>query len=146
MSDELSALNFQQDLAGASLAEDAKRWKIETAGPLEVYVSLASIKDPANVFQARLCWKAYPGEPPSLKFRDPKTGSLTSPSAWPLVRGFRPQTLDACVSWCAEGHALHPEWRNDPKYRWVGDGNALLGTIRRLQSELDFHYSGKYGG
>jgi hypothetical protein len=59
-------------LEEALLADDSKRWKIEKVGPLEVYVMLASIKDPHELFQARLLWREYPGEPPSLKFRDPK--------------------------------------------------------------------------
>lgn len=146
MCDQLSMLNFEQDLAEASLAEDAKRWKIEVAGPLEVYVTLASVKDPTTMFQARLLWKAYPGEPPSLKFRDSSTGSLTSSSAWPVARGFRPQSLDACVNYCAEGFALHPEWRTDPNLRWSSDGNVLLRIVRRLQAELDYHYTGRHGG
>lgn len=145
MSDELSKLNFQQDLEEALLADDSKRWKIEKAGDLEVHVTMASIKDPDNHFQARLLWRGYPGEPPTLKFRDPKTGSLTLPAAWPQVRGFRPQSLDACTNYCAEGFGLHPEWKNDPNLKWNTRGNALLRVIRIIQNELDYHYSNRFG-
>lgn len=145
MSDPLSELSFQQDLEEALLADDSKRWKIEKAGPLEVYVTLASVKDPQELFQARLLWRVYPGEPPSLKFRDPKTGALNTPSAWPQARGFRPQSLDACVNWCIEGFALHPEWKNDPNLKWNPNGNMLLLVIRRIQNELDFHYAKRFG-
>lgn len=144
MSDQLSELNFQQDLEEALLADDAKRWKIERCGILEVYVTLASIKDPDNLFQARLHWRVYPGEPPSLKFRDPETGSLSNPRAWPQARGFRPQSLDACVNWCEEGFNLHPEWRTDTNRKWNSTGNALLKVIRRLQNELDFHFTTRF--
>jgi hypothetical protein len=145
MSDDLSELNFRQDLEEALQAEDAKRWKIERVGPLEVYVSLSPVQAPAEIFQARLLWRVYPGEPPSLKFRDPATGRLDLPSAWPVVRGFRPQCLDACVNWCLEGFAIHPEWRNDPTWKWSAAGNVVLKVIRRLQDDLDFHFVNRFG-
>jgi hypothetical protein len=100
----------------------------------------------AEVFQARLLWTEYPGQPPSLKFRDPATGRLDLPTAWPIVRGFRPASLDACVSWCAEGFNLHPEWRTDPKLRWVPHGNVLLKVLRILQGELDEFFQGRHRG
>jgi hypothetical protein len=140
MSDDLSELNFGQDLQEALQADDAKRWKIDKAGPLEIYVSLSSAKAPAEIFQARLHWRLYPGEPPSLKFRDPATGRLDLPSAWPVIRGFRPPSLDACVNYCTEGFNLHPEWTNDPNLKWNGTGNALLRVMRILQDEFDRHY------
>lgn len=146
MSQELSALNLQDDLAKALACEDAARWKLEKTGPLEVFVSLSPASDSKEVFQARLLWSAYPGQPPSLKFRDPATGSLTLPTAWPLVRGFRPGSLDACVPWCAEGLNLHPEWRNDPKTRWDPRRNVLLRVARTLQYELDNHFQGRFRG
>jgi hypothetical protein len=145
MSDDLSELNFQQDLGEALQADDAKRWKISKPGPLEIYVSLSSAKAPEEIFQARLKWGVYPGEPPGLKFRDPPTGRLDMPSAWPEVRGFRPQSLDACVNWCIEGFGLHPEWRNDPNLKWNSTGNAVLRVVRRLQDELDRHYVKRSG-
>ncbi len=145
MSDDLSEINFRQDLEEALQAEDAERWKIEQGGPLEIYVSLSPAKAPLEVFQARFLWRVYPGEPPSLKFRDPATGRLDIRSAWPEVRGFRPQSLDACVNWCIEGFRLHPEWTNDPNYKWNSAGNAVLRVIRTLQDEVDRHYVKRFG-
>lgn len=144
MSQELSALNLQEDLEKVPACEDAARWKLEKAGPLEVFASMSSAGHPDEVFQARLLWGVYPDQPPSLKFRDPATGRLDLPMAWPRVRGFRPGSLDACVNWCAEGFALHPEWRNDPKYRWDSRGNVLLKVLRILQDELDNHFQGRF--
>lgn len=145
MGDDLSELNFQQDLEEALQADDAKRWKIFTPGPLEVYITVSSAKAPEEFFQARLKWSVYPGEPPSLKFRDPETGRLDLPSAWPVVHGFRPQSLDACVNWCAEGFALHPEWKNDANLKWNTAGNPLLKVVRTLQQELDRYYEKRFG-
>ena len=144
MSDDLSELNFRQDLQEALQAEDATRWKVEQAGPLEIYVSLSPASAPSEIFQARLLWRVYPGEPPSLKFRDPATGRLDLASAWPVVRGFRPQSFDACVNYCTEGFNLHPEWRNDANLRWSSAGNRVLWVIRRLQDEMDNHYTKRF--
>ncbi len=144
MSQELSALNLQEDLEKALACEDAARWKLEKASPLEIFAKMSPASHPDEVFQARLIWSAYPDQPPSLKFRDPATGRLDLPTAWPQVRGFRPVSLDACVNWCAEGFALHPEWRNDPKLRWDPRGNVLLKVLRILQDELDNYFQGRF--
>ena len=141
---ELSAMNLADDLAEARGTEDASRWEFTLAASLEIHVMMSSVAAPAERFQARLLWTAYPDEPPSLKFRDPATGSLNQPQAWPKVRGFRPQSLDACVNWTAEGLAIHPEWRTDARYRWDTRGNVLLKVLRILQSELDDHYTGRF--
>lgn len=144
MSQELSALNLQEDLEKLLACEDAARWKLEKASPLEIFAKMSPTSHPEEAFQARLLWSAYPDQPPSLKFRDPATGRLDQPTAWPQVRGFRPASLDACVNWCAEGFALHPEWRNDPKLRWDPRGNVLLKVLRILQDELDNYFQGRF--
>jgi hypothetical protein len=98
---------------------------------------------PRERFQARLLWTIYPDEAPSLKFRDPETGQLDRSSAWPLGPGFRPTSLDACVNYCAEGFALHPEWKTDPCLRWDPRGNVLLKVLRYLQDALDDQFQGR---
>jgi hypothetical protein len=144
MADELSILNLKDDYDEASGIDDAARWKLEMPGPLEVLVTMSPKSDPNESFQARLLWSKYPDEAPSLKFRDPATASLALPQAWPVVPGFRPQSLDACVTYTAEGFNLHPEWRNDSKYQWNPNGNPLMWILRRLQEELDDNYSGRF--
>jgi hypothetical protein len=146
MSDELSELNLKEDYEKVLSCQDCSRWKLEKVGPLEVLASMFPIDHPEEVFQARLLWRIYPDEAPSLKFRDPASGRLNMPSAWPVVRGFRPNSLDACVSFCVEGLNLHPEWRNDQRYRWDPRGNVLLKVLRILQDELDNQYKGRYRG
>src|SRR5437016_4724197 len=137
MSDELSKLNLKDDFEEASDVPDARRWQLEMTGDLEVAATIHSAKAPSELFQARLGWPKYPDLPPSLKFRDPATKRLDLPQAWPNVRGFRPQSLDACVNYCSEGFALHPEWQGDPKVRWDPSHNPLLRVLRTLQEELD---------
>jgi hypothetical protein len=144
MSDELSKLNLKDDFEEAMDVSDSARWVLEMAGELEVLATMSPASVPSERFQARLLWTKYPDEPPSLKFRDPSTGRLDLPQAWPLARGFRPQSLDACVNWCSEGFALHPEWRTDPQFRWNPNGNPLLWVLRQLQEELDDHSQGRF--
>jgi hypothetical protein len=146
MSEGFSPLNLADDFEKVLACKDADRWKLEKPGPLEVLVSLSPAGQPKEVFQARLFWTGYPGQPPSLKFRDPTTERLDLPTAWPQVRGFRPASLDACVSWCAEGFNIHPEWRNDPKFRWDPRRNVLLKVLRTLQDELDNYFQGRFRG
>ena len=144
MTDELSKLNLQDDFQEATGVSDASRWTLEMPRDLEVLVTMSPASAPNEKFQGRLLWTKYPDDPPSLKFRDPGTGRLDSPQAWPVVRGFRPQSLDACVSWCKEGFTIHPEWRNDPRYAWDKSHNPLLRVLRTLQDELDSYYQGRF--
>jgi len=52
---------------------------------------------------------------------------------------------DICATWTLEGFEAHPDWRNDPRYRWRSDGNVLLKTLRTLQQELDESFQGRSG-
>ena len=65
-------------------------------------------------------------------------------TAWPILPGFRPQSQDACVNWCAEGFGMHPEWKNDSNAKWRAVGNVLLHVLRILQSQMDQHYGGRF--
>lgn len=146
MTDPLSEQNFKDDLEEVLAAPDAPRWAIEHAEPLEVWVTMSPRDHEKDSYQVRLLWVEYPGQPPSLKFRDMESGSLSNPKAWPTARGLRPTALDACVNWTLEGFNLHPEWRNDPRFRWNPHGNVLLKVTRTLQDELDETYQGRFGG
>jgi len=144
MSDqELSALNLKDDFAKVIVVQDAERWTLEHLVPLDVWATLSPMSVPNERFQARLLWSTYPDAPPSLKFRDPTTGRLDLPSAWPQALGFRPTSLDACLTWTAEGMALHPQWGADPRYRWDARGNVLLKVLRLIQEQLDDNYQGR---
>jgi len=145
MPDDTSALNLADDLGEICGLEEAKRWIIDHTAPLEILAKMSPQSQPQEIFQLRLLWVQYPELPPSLKFRDPHTGSLSDPKAWPKLPGFRPESLDACVTYCSEGMALHPEWRTDPKYKWDSKGNVLLKVLRWVQDEFDEHFSGRFG-
>ncbi|SCB55576.1 hypothetical protein GA0061098_104522 [Bradyrhizobium shewense] len=141
---QLSKLNFDDDFSEAVAAEDAARWCLERKGDLEVWASLSPEGHEQELFTARLAWTQYPGDwPPSVRFVDPATGSLASPTAWPSGAGFRPPN-DICANWTQEGYTTHPEWRTDPSKRLVIQGNALLLIVRILQHELDCNFAGRY--
>lgn len=140
----LSELNLTDDLAEIlGDPSTSKRWVIERPMPMELWITMSPKSNLEECFQARLLWTSYPEQPPSLKFRDPETGRLDMKIAWPQVPGFRPDTLDACVNWVQEGFITHPEWRNDPKTRWDGSGNALLRILEQIQELLDWHFGGR---
>jgi hypothetical protein len=142
---ELSKLNMKEDFEKVLACPEVSRWKLEKPEPLEVWASMYPLSHPEKTFQARLLWNLYPDQPPSLKFRDPSTGSLDLPTAWPVIRGFRPDSLDACVNWCSEGFKLHPEWNNDLNKRWDPRGNVLLKVLRILQEEMDENFQRRFG-
>lgn len=144
MSDELSTLNLADDFEEVLSVSDLSRWTLEMPGGLEVFATMHSVKALGDFFQARLFWSRYPDLPPSLKFRDPSTGRLDLPQSWPIIRGFRPRSLDACVNYCSEGFALHPEWAKDPRYRWDPSNNPLLRVLRILQDEFDEQFQGRF--
>ena len=143
---EFSAAALAADFAKVLVTSDADRWDLKLANPLEVLAGMSSAKEPNEPYQARLLWAIYPDSAPSLKFRNPDSGRLDMPTAWPVVRGFRPGNLDACVNYCSEGLVTHQEWASDPNYRWDPRGNVLLKVLRILQSELDEFYEGRFRG
>jgi len=126
MNDDLSALNLQDDFEEAVGVSDAISWKLEMPSALEVFATMSPASQPGEMYQARLLWTKYPDEAPSLKFRDPASGRLDLPQAWPI------------------GFVLHPEWRNDSRWKWNSNGNPLLWVLRQLQEELDNHYQGRF--
>ncbi|MBI3894358.1 MAG: hypothetical protein HY313_00355 [Acidobacteria bacterium] len=126
-------------------APESARWTLKRGDPLEVFATMSPSRAPGEQFQVRLLYREYPGLP-SLRFRDPATGRLDNARAWPQCPGFRPQSLDTCVSWTAEGHALHPEWGNAPATRLNRTGNVLFRSLCILQDTLDFGFTGRYGG
>jgi hypothetical protein len=142
----LDEMCFAADLEAVLATEEAARWKIQHSKKLCIEVLLHSAKCPEELYLARLEWDFYPKNPPSLKFLDPSNGSTSNPRAWPQCSGFRPESLDSCVSWTREGHGLHPEWVNAPATRWDPTGNALFRALNCLQDTLDLDYRGRFQG
>lgn len=144
MSDEVSKLNFADDLAEVKGAAGIERWLIDHVGDLELRVVVSPAAHADEKFLVRLHWSEYPGSlPPSVKFVDSATGRLDVVAAWPEARGFRPGSLDICANWTAEGYRAHPEWLRDPAMRWRSDGNSMLAVLRTLQDELDLTFTGR---
>ena len=108
-------------------------------------MALASRKAPKDEFIARLRWAKYPDELPSLKFLDAVRGSDTNKNAWPTGQGMRPDSLDTCMHWTAEGHGLHPEWNNASGYGLNAEGNVLMQALAYLQQWFDVEYTGRRG-
>ena len=136
---------FEEDLTAVLQTEEAARWNIRKSADLEVTAAMSPKKDPGESYVGRLRWDRYPGLP-SLKFLDPSTGAENNPRAWPQCGGFRPTSLDSCVMWTKEGHALHPEWANAPQTRFDPSGNALFRALNLLQHTLDCDYNGRFKG
>lgn len=143
--DEFQKASFSQDLEALLASELAQRWTIQKTGDLEVTVGMAARKAPNDPFIARLQWSKYPDGLPCLKFLDAVGGSDTNKSAWPTGQGMRPDSLDTCMHWTAEGHGLHPEWKNARGYGLNPDGNVLLQALTFLQQWFDIEYKGRHG-
>ncbi|MGC0044133.1 hypothetical protein [Ralstonia pseudosolanacearum] len=135
---------FEQDLVEVRALPEASRWELERDGtvPLGLTVQMYSVKDPSELYLARIRWADY-FKPPSLKFLHRQTGADNDPTAWPQCRGFRPSSVDACISWTAEGHGLHPEWANSARAAYMAPEAPMQFALLTLQHELDTTYSGR---
>ena len=141
--------DFEHSLFGEELSEvralpEASRWKLERddSVPLGLTVELYSLKDPKELYLARLRWNDYL-KPPSLKFLNRETSADNDATAWPQCRGFRPSSHDACVSWSAEGHGHHPEWANSTRAAYPELESPMQFVLLTLQYELDTSYTGR---
>jgi len=144
--DSFDAIALRADIAGLPVGSDrepADTWSAELVGALEVWVTFVPANHPSELFCARLDWDRYPDHPPSVLFRDPVTGRLDVPNAWPTGGPFRPM-IGLCVNYTREGFALHPEWVSDARFRWRTDGNVLLKVVRHMQDSFDHEYAGRH--
>lgn len=144
MASDLEFSLFEQELVEVRELPEASRWLLERDGSasLGLLVTMHPSGNPAELYLARIRWRSL-FEPASLKFLKRDTGADNDPTAWPQCRGFRPAQLDACVSWTAEGHALHPEWASSPKAAFKAPERPVQCVLLLLQSELDASYAGR---
>jgi hypothetical protein len=144
MASDLELSLFEQELVEVRDLPEASRWLLERDGSvsLGLLVTMHPLGNPEEFYLARLRWGSL-FQPPSLKFLRRDTGADNDPAAWPQCRGFRPAQLDACVSWTAEGHALHPEWASSPKAMFRSPEKAVQFVLLLLQNELDGSYAGR---
>lgn len=135
---------FEQELIRVRGLPEASRWRIERDSevPLGLIVEVAPASAPDDKYLARLRWSDYFG-PPSLTFLSLSSRAESDPTAWPQCRGFRPASLDACVSWTAEGHRLHPDWSSNPRTAFEQREAPVQFALLMLQHELDTSYAGR---
>lgn len=135
---------FEQELEKVRGLKEAARWRIERdiQVPLCLTVEMSPAGAPDEKYLARFRWADYFG-PPSLKFLNRETRADTDCTAWPQCRGFRPTSLDACVSWTAEGHKLHPDWGSNPRTAFQPKEAPVQFALLTLQHELDTSYTGR---
>jgi len=81
VADEVSIAAFAADLDDAARAADTSRWSLDHRGDLEVWATVYPLAHRTETFIARLFWRRYPDEPPSVKFVDPTTKALNVPKA-----------------------------------------------------------------
>ncbi len=144
MPTELEQALFEEELQTVHDLPEASRWQLErdTTVPLGLFAVMHPISKPAELYKARIRWTDYFG-PFSLKFINMDTGVDTDPMAWPRCFGFRPGSVDACLPWTAEGHALHPEWKNSVANAFPSTELPLQHALLCVQLALDTSYVGR---
>jgi hypothetical protein len=140
-------LLFDEEITAVKQLPESGRWLIERddAVPLGLRVHLSSKKEPGELYLARLRWPDY-FKAPSLKFLNRDTGAESDPTAGPQVRGVRPQSLDACVSWTLEGHLAHPEWAASTATAFPQREAPVQFALLTLQQEMDVFYERRWRG
>ncbi len=144
MATELELALFEGELVEVRDLPEADRWHLERDGnvPLGVLAVVHPMSKPTELYKARIRWTDYFG-PFSLKFLNMETGADNDPNAWPRCFGFRPGSCDACLPWTAEGHGLHPEWKNSAVQSFPPVEVPLQHALLRVQSSLDNTYQGR---
>jgi hypothetical protein len=118
--------------AGASIEKDANE-------DLVYWLTMSPSAAPEETFNARIGWTAYPQRPPSVKFAERIAGPLDVVSAWPVIPGYRPEALDICQPFTAEGFGVHPEWESAAE-AWQESGNPFLAVVTRLLHDITDRY------
>ena len=143
--DRLQAeLNLAADVKGLRHQAATNGWEVEGPDGLNVYITMRSRLDDESYVMWFHC-PGYPDDPFSIKPVDAESKDASVGHAWPSCNGFRPPN-DICMPLCAEGYALHPEWRTDPRWRWNASGNPVLRVAEELQARLDdaTKYNGRH--
>lgn len=144
MATELELALFEQELDAMSDVPESKRWQLERDAtvPLGLHVVMHPMSHPEEFYKVRVHWADYFG-PFSMKFIHLETSVDNDPNAWPKCFGFRPNSLDACLPWTAEGHGLHPEWRNSATNRFPTVDLPMQYALLQIQLSLDTTYEGR---
>jgi hypothetical protein len=137
---------FERQMREVLELPEAARWILERddAVPLGIFATMHPRSNPEELFKARLRWD-HLFKAPSLSFIDPTSGSDRIKGAWPTCFGFRPDSLDTCLPWTAEGHRHHPEWQHSATTRFPNVDAPLQFALLNIQSSLDNSYAGRGG-
>lgn len=144
MATELELALFEQELDAMSDVPESKRWQLERDNTvsLGLHVVMHPLSHPEELYKVRVHWSDYFG-PFSMRFIQMQTGADNDPTAWPKCFGFRPTSFDACLPWTAEGHALHPEWKNSPTNGFPNVELPMHFALLQIQLSLDTSYEGR---
>jgi hypothetical protein len=136
---------FEEEWSAVRQLPEAERWELErdSTVALGLFVIMHPKKAPAERFKARLRWTTDYFGPFSLKFVNLLTGADCDHKAWPQCFGFRPGSLDACLPWTSEGHALHPEWKTSGRQAFPVVQAPMQHALLRVQHALDSSYAGR---
>ena len=140
-----SRLNLQADAAAVAvmLKQHGGRLVADDADPGLHWLQMHPRSAPSEIYVARVRWMRYPDAPPSVKFATEVGGRIDVQAAWPNVPGYRPNALDICMPFTAEGFAVHQEWAQT-KDAWTGTGNPFLWVAETLLRDLNYRYQGRY--
>jgi hypothetical protein len=137
--DEVAVAEFLAENGGGLTRDD----RVDSAGDREIYwLAFRPQAVPAERYIARVEWRSYPYEAPSVKFADAIRGSLTTTKAWPTMVGYRPGSFDICRPMTSEGYGVHAEWKQGPT-AWPTDGNPFLWVVQTMQFHFDNDYQGR---
>ena len=144
MATELELALFELELDAMSDVPESKRWQIErdTNVSLGLCIVMHPISHPKELYKVKVHWSDYFG-PFSMKFINLETGLDNDPTSWPKCFGFRPTSLDACLPWTAEGHGLHPEWKNSVANKFPSVELPMQYALLQIQLSLDTTYEGR---
>ncbi len=137
-------LAIEEDLAEVqAIVADAGALLEQDENDELVYWLTMSPRDvPQERYVARLQWRSYPDEAPSIKFADSVGGRLDLTSAWPIIPGYRAGAFDICQPFTREAYDVHPEWRVGPT-AWTGTGNPFAWVVELMLIDMTSRYQGR---
>ena len=138
-SDELAVAQFLTEHGGQLVRDD----RLSGGGDPAIYwLTFRPRTAPDERYFSRYQWFAYPYEPASITIVNEIRGSSQLRTAWPIISGYRPDSLDICRPFCREGYQLHAEWR-EGSTACRTDGNPFLSVVQTMQDQFDNEYQGR---
>lgn len=144
MPDLETQLSLDQDESAAceAASEQGATLEHDETEPHVYWLTMHPRTAPSETFFARIAWRRYPHDPPSVKFADSIGGRLDCTSAWPVIPGYRPSAFDICQPFTAEAYGVHPEWVSGPE-AWQARGNPFLWVVSLLLHGMSDQFQGR---